>query len=50
MRARMAITEFRQGLATHELQAPFGVVAMDFLHIELALKSMVSWVMTCPAP
>src|SRR5882757_5702094 len=36
MRARMAITEFRQCLATHELQAPFGVVAMDFLHIELA--------------
>src|SRR6266550_3018575 len=36
MRARMAITEFRQCLATHELQASFGVVAMDFLHIELA--------------
>src|SRR6195256_4367041 len=36
MRARMAITEFRQCLATHELQAPFGVVAMDFLHSELA--------------
>src|SRR5712675_2030454 len=36
VRARMAITEFRQSLWPHELQALHGVVAMDFLDIELA--------------
>src|SRR5712664_4990030 len=36
VRARIAITEFRQSLWPHELQALHGVVAMDFLDIELA--------------
>src|SRR6266481_7089779 len=36
VRARMAITEFRQSLWPHELQPFRGVVAMDFLDIELA--------------
>src|ERR1700704_1623195 len=36
VRARMAITEFRQSLWPHELQPFRGVVAVDFLHIELA--------------
>src|SRR5258705_13686264 len=36
VRARMEITEFRQSLWPHELQPFRGVVAMDFLDIELA--------------
>src|SRR5258706_12696830 len=36
MRPRMAVAEFRQSLRAHELQALRGVVAVDFLHIELA--------------
>src|SRR3984893_28367 len=36
MGARMAVTEFRQRLGPYELQAFGCVVAMDFLHIELA--------------
>src|SRR4029077_7837458 len=36
MGARMAVTEFCERLGPHKLQAFLGVVAMDFLHIELA--------------